>query len=143
MAGYLACALSGEIAAAAPIEGNHYTLTKLGCRPGRPVALLEVHGTADGVVPYQGIPAHIDPGWPLPSIPEWVSTWAHLDRCRARPVTTTPVARETLFVYPRCAGGNEVELYRLDGSGHVYPATLSAKPANTVIYSFFIEHRRR
>lgn len=143
MAGYLACALSDQIAAAAPVEGNHYTLTKLGCRPRRPVALLEVHGTADAVVPYQGIPASVDPEWPLPSIANWVSTWAHLDRCRIRHVATTPVARETLFIYTRCASGSGVELYRLGGSGHVYPATLSGKPADTIIYRFFIEHRRR
>lgn len=143
MAGYLACALSGQIAAAAPVAGNHYTLTKLGCRPRRPVALLEVHGTADAVVPYQGIAASVDPAWPLPSIPTWVSTWAHLDSCRHRPVKRTPAAAETVFVYAGCASGSGVELYRLDGGGHVYPATLAGKPTDTVIYRFFMQHRRR
>ncbi len=143
MAGYVACALSGQIAAAAPIAGNHYTLTKLGCRPRRPVGLLEVHGTADAVVPYQGVPARVDPAWPLPSIPAWVSAWTRADHCRARPVAHTPAVRETVFVYPGCAGGSAVELYRLDGAGHISPASLSGEPADLFIYRFFIEHRRR
>jgi len=141
MAGYLACALSGQVAAVAPVAGNHYTLTKLGCRPRRPVALLEVHGAADPVVPYWGIPD--DPVWPLPSIPTWVSKWAHLDRCRLRPIASAPAARDTLFVYPGCASGSGVELYRLDGAGHVWPDTLAGKPTDTVMYSFFMDHRRR
>lgn len=143
MAGYLACALPEQIAAAAPVAGNHYTLTKLGCRPRHPVSLLEVHGTADAVVPYQGIPASVDPGWPLPPIPTWVSTWAHLDRCRPQPVESRPATRETVFAYSGCANGSGVELYRLDGAGHVYPATLSGKPTDRVIYRYFIEHGRR
>lgn len=143
MAGYLACALSGEIAAAAPVAGNHYTLTKLGCRPRHPVALLEIHGSADAVVPYDGIPASVDPLWPLPSIPTWVSTWAHLDRCRPRPVASTPAPGDSLFVYLGCARGSAVELYRLDGAGHVYPATLAGESTNTVIYRYFMDHHRR
>jgi polyhydroxybutyrate depolymerase len=143
MAGYLACALSGQVAAVAPVAGNHYTLTKLGCHPRRPVALLEVHGAADAVVPYRGIPASLDPGWPLPPIPTWVSAWAHLDHCRLRPVASTPAARETLFAYPGCAGRSGVELYRLDGVGHLYPATLAGQPTDAVMYRFFMDHRRR
>ena len=75
--------------------------------------------------------------------PHLVSTWAHLDRCQPRPVESTPAAGETVFVYPGCSSRSGVELYRLDGVGHVYPATLAGKPANMVIYNFFIEHRRR
>lgn len=69
MTSYLACALSGQVAAVAPIAANNYVLTKLGCHSGHRVALLEVHGTADSVVPYQGVSATIDPPWPLPLIP--------------------------------------------------------------------------
>lgn len=142
MAGYLACALSSQIAAVAPVAGNHYTLTKLGCRPRRPVALLEIHGTADPVVPYQGIPARIDPGWPLPSIPSWVSAWARLDRCRPRARKNTVAPRQTLLTYTGCAPGGGVELYRLEGGGHTYPATLASEPADAVIYRYFKEHIR-
>jgi polyhydroxybutyrate depolymerase len=142
MAGYLACALSGQIAAAAPIAGNHYTLMKLGCRPRRPVALLEVHGTADAVVPYQGISGSVNPLWPLPSIPTWVSKWAHLDRCRPHPSVSRPAPGQTLFRYKSCAAGGGVELYRLDGGGHAYPARLAGRPTDTVIYRYFLGHRR-
>ncbi|MBV9168117.1 MAG: hypothetical protein JO342_18415 [Solirubrobacterales bacterium] len=142
MAGYLACALSTQIAAIAPVAGNHYTLTILGCRPRRPVALLEVHGTADGVVPYRGIPAGLSPEWPLPSIPIWVAAWARLDHCQLRPAETKVAADQTLFTYRRCAPGAGVELYRLQGGGHSYPATLGGHATDAVIYRYFMSHVR-
>lgn len=142
MAGYLACDLSEQIAAAAPVAGNHYTLTKLGCRPRRPVALIEIHGTGDPVVPYWGIPASADPGWPLPSIPTWVAAWVRLDRCRPRPRERAVAPHQTLLTYTGCAPGEGVELYRLEGGGHTYPATLAGRPADAVIYRYFIEHSR-
>jgi polyhydroxybutyrate depolymerase len=142
MAGYVACALSGQVAAAAPVAGNHYTLTKLGCRPRRRVALLEIHGTADPVVPYNGTPATVDPIWPLPPIPTWVSVWAHLNGCRPDPAEATVAGHETLFTYRRCAPGAGVELYRLDGGGHTYPTSLGGQPTDAVIYHYFMAHTR-
>ena len=142
MAGYLACALSGQIAAAAPVAGNHYTLTKLGCHPSQSVALLEIHGTADSVVPYQGIPASLDPQWPLPSIPTWIAAWANLDRCLGQPFSRTIADGQTLVAYPHCHAGTTVELYRLEGGGHTWPAALAGEPTDDVIFRFFLAHRR-
>jgi polyhydroxybutyrate depolymerase len=142
MAGYLACALSAQVAAAAPVAGNHYTLTKLGCRPRRPVALLEIHGTADPIVPYAGIPATVDPEWPLPSIPTWVATWAHLDHCRSDASTARVAAHQTLLTFRGCTAGAGVQLYRLDGGGHTYPTALGGEPTDAVIYHYFVAHTR-
>lgn len=142
MAGYLACAYSTHIAAVAPVAGNHYTLNKLGCRPRLPVALLEIHGTADLVVPYHGVPSRLNPEWPLPSIPTWVSTWARLDHCRPKPTQTTPASHQTLVTYSHCTRGAGVELYRLQGAGHTSPATLGYQPTDAVIYRFFMAHAR-
>lgn len=145
MAGYLACALSGQIAAVAPVApvaGNHYTLTRPGCHPNRSVALLEIHGTADTVVPYQGIAASLDPQWPLPSIPAWVAAWAGFDRCQGQPVSRAIADGQTLVAYTRCQGGTTVELWRLEGGGHTWPATLAGEASDNVILQFFLAHRR-
>ncbi len=141
MAGYLACALSRTISAAAPVAANNYVLTKLGCRPTRPVSILEVHSTADPVVPYYGTSARISPQWPLPSIHAWVSAWAHLDHCTSRPTVNT-TRHETIFRYSRCSTGTDVILYRIDGGGHSYPRELAGRPTNAMIYQFFKTHRR-
>jgi polyhydroxybutyrate depolymerase len=71
MSGYLACSLAGRIAAVAPVSGNFYALPG-GCHPSRPIPLLDIHGTADPLLPYQGISTALDPPWPLPSIPQWL-----------------------------------------------------------------------
>lgn len=141
MAGYLACALSSTISAAAPVAANNYVLTKLGCRPTRPVSILEVHGTADQIVPYYGTSARISPQWPLPSIHAWVSTWAHLDQCSSRPIVSR-TGHEAIFRYRHCVTGAGVTLYRIDGGGHTYPRQLAGRPSNAVIYQFFKTHRR-
>lgn len=143
MASYLACALASKIAAAAPIAANNYVLTKLGCHPTRPIALLEVHGTADQVVPYAGILRQLDPVWPLPSIPAWISSWARRDRCRTPPTQTRAAHDQTVITYRHCAAGEAVILYRLNGAGHTYPARLAGRPTDALIYSFFRAHQRR
>jgi polyhydroxybutyrate depolymerase len=50
----LGCELSSQIAAIAPVAGGYRSLDP--CHPDRPVAVLEIHGTADTVVPYDGKP---------------------------------------------------------------------------------------
>ena len=52
MAARAACELADRLAAAAPVAGGYGTLPA--CRPSRPLPVLEVHGTGDGVVPYAG-----------------------------------------------------------------------------------------
>jgi polyhydroxybutyrate depolymerase len=138
---YLACALSSTISAAAPVAANNYVLTKLGCRPTRPVSILEVHGTADQIVPYYGTSARISPQWPLPSIRAWVSAWAQLDQCTSLPIVSQ-TRQQTIFRYRRCAAGTDVTLYRINGGGHTYPRQLAGRPSNAVIYQFFKTHRR-
>src|SRR5713101_3122835 len=55
--------------------------------PGRPVPILDVHGTKDPILPYAGISVSENPAWPLPSIPHWLQDWASRDGCARGPVT--------------------------------------------------------
>ncbi|MEO6890988.1 MAG: PHB depolymerase family esterase, partial [Ktedonobacteraceae bacterium] len=75
MTGFLACRLAGRVAAFAPVSGNFYNPPG-GCSPGRPVPILDFHGTADHVLPYNGIPASENAAWPLPPVSQWLQTWA-------------------------------------------------------------------
>jgi polyhydroxybutyrate depolymerase len=87
MTGYLACRLAGRIAAFAPASGNFYDIPGH-CHPIRPAPILDFHGTADTVVPYDGISASQSPEWPLPSIPEWLAGWAARDGCIRGPIVS-------------------------------------------------------
>ena len=51
MSARMACDAADLVAAAAPVAGGYGALPD--CHPSRPVPILEIHGTADQVVPYR------------------------------------------------------------------------------------------
>ncbi len=74
MTALLGCRLAGRLAAIAPVAGGYGT--QPACRPARPLAVLEVHGAADGVVPYTGKgAAHIG------NVPGYLAMWRRIDGC--------------------------------------------------------------
>jgi polyhydroxybutyrate depolymerase len=81
----LACDLSAQIAAIAPVVGALSPLLSEHCRPSRPVPVLAVNGTADPLVPYGGGQVHFGSkqlGEAL-SAPATVERWAKLDSCHS------------------------------------------------------------
>ena len=52
MSARMACDAADLLSAAAPVAGGYGSLPD--CHPSRPVAILEIHGTDDQVVPYAG-----------------------------------------------------------------------------------------
>jgi polyhydroxybutyrate depolymerase len=139
MTGYLACRLASRIAAFAPASGNFYALPG-GCTPSRPAPILNFHGTADPVVPYDGIPAAQNPQWPLPSIPDWLQGWAARDGCASGPAVFLRAPGVTGEQWTGCRGDTAVIHYRLDGGGHTLPATLAGRATTDVIWQFFQAH---
>ncbi|MEU8658679.1 alpha/beta hydrolase family esterase [Actinoplanes philippinensis] len=140
-AGVLACRLSGRIAASAQVSGAFYPQGGV-CEPRRPIPVLEIHGSADTTIPYDGSTAKS-----LPPIPSWLAGWAARNRCAGGPVTSTPVTTVTRHVWRRCAAA--VEHYRIDGLGHDWPSTTpnpdsdvpSVLDATPLIWKFFLRHR--
>ncbi|MGI8807122.1 MAG: hypothetical protein ACR2KK_04655 [Acidimicrobiales bacterium] len=115
-----------------------------GCRPSRPVSVLEIHGTEDQLVPYQGgqpsaVEAQNAP--PYTSTPAMAAQWAELDRCPPpSPARVSgPVTTES---WTSCANGSAVSLATVHGGGHVWfapglgPAS-GALDATVTIWSFF------
>lgn len=104
MATVLACRLAGRIAAAALFAPG---VSGIGdCSPARPISVLEVHGTADPIVPYGDIPA-------------FVAGWAKRDGCASRSTQQRRGATVTIFQWPGCRGGAQVEHLRLTGGKHI------------------------
>ncbi len=139
MTGYLACRLAGRIAAFAPAAGNFYALPG-GCHPSRPIPVLEIHGTADPVVPYGGIPRRDNRQWPLPSIPEWLQGWADRDGCTTGPSVFLHASDVTAEQWVDCRGSATVIHYRLEGAGHVWPATMAGRSTIGILWDFFQAH---
>jgi polyhydroxybutyrate depolymerase len=134
MSGYLACSLAGRIAAVAPVSGNFYALPG-GCHPVRSMPLLDVHGTADLLLPYQGISSALDPPWPLPSIPQWLQEWSVRDGCLHGPMIFLRSAQELGEQWTKCQENVEVVHYRIIGGGHSWPRLLGNRPSLILSFS--------
>ena len=140
MSGFLACKLAKRIAAFAPVSGNYYSLPG-GCHPGRSVPILEIHGTADSIVPYAGIPASENPIWPLPSVPQWLQDWASRDGCTGGPVIFLQTSDVTGEQWMNCKENASVVHYRIEGGDHSLPSTIGGHSAAVIIWGFFQANR--
>ncbi|MFG2045230.1 alpha/beta hydrolase family esterase [Dactylosporangium sp. NPDC048998] len=140
MANYLACGLADRITAIAPVVGNMYDPKDGGCRPTRPVSILDVHAVDDPVVGYEGSTS--DPAWHLPPVSTWLAGWATLNHCSPESAVPVDTPAEQRRQWTGCAGGASIIAYRVTG-GHRWPDTLDGAPAASVIWSFLAGHRMR
>lgn len=92
------------------------------CEPAGPVSVLEIHGTADDVVPVEGgeLADFTQASRPVPSAQETAERWADLNECGEPtedtddPVTTTS--------WSECREGGAVRLIVIEGAGHTWYA---------------------
>ena len=73
MAHRMACDRAARIAAVVSIAGAQWNYLPY-CQPTEPVSVLEVHGTSDTLIPYDGGPGY-------PGARTTVTDWASLNRC--------------------------------------------------------------
>ncbi len=147
----LACQLSDRIRAVASVAGNMYNGQPDECSPGRPVPVMEIHGTSDPVVSYTGGLI----GVPIPNI---LSFWKGFNNCSPDPVVTDitdsdpndgSTAQRQVFI--NCDEGIEVEHYKINNGGHTWPGTAHIFPflygptnhdidASAEIWRFFAQY---
>lgn len=143
MTGVLACDMASRLAAFAPISGAFYPIAG-GCHPSRPVPMLEFHGTADTIVPYNGNNT-------FPPIPQWLQDWATRDGCASGPTTFFQQNDVTGEQWSACQQQALVTHYRIQGGGHGWPggAKTSATgggvitrtiSATSIMWQFFQAH---
>ncbi len=136
----LGCQMADRIAAIAPLAAGNQFSTSESCAPGRPVPVLDIHGTDDQFWPYMGGTSNMSPDKRTRiSIPQTVRDWAARNGCDPHPaVMTLPdgtsiggfgplhdisdggprIARET---YAGCKGNGDVVHYKIIGAGHTWP----------------------
>ena len=112
----LACQLSDKIAAVASVTGSMTPQTFNNCDPQHPMPVLQIHGTADDVVPYNGGPV-----W-TKSIDEVLEYWVDYNNCNSSPLVTDVEDTNT-------ADGSTVE-YLVYGEGNNCVATEHLKIFN-------------
>lgn len=120
----LACQLSERFAAIASVTGSMTPETYNNCNPLHPTPILQMHGTSDNIVPYNGT------FWSK-SIDDVIQYWVDFNSCNTTPSITNlpdldPDDGSTVehIVYAGGDNGVAVEHYKVIGGGHTWPGNL-------------------
>ncbi len=123
MAHRMACDHADVVSAVVSLAGAIDAAT---CDPVEPVAVLQVHGTADDTVAYNGgnLGVGLDS---YPAAVDTVAQWGLLDGCGATPDDGAALdlardlagAESDVSAYAGCDGGGAAELWTVNGAGHV------------------------
>lgn len=122
----LASQLSSRIAAIASVSGSMTPETYNESNPLHPIPILQMHGSADGLVYYNGT------SWSEP-IEDVLQYWVDYNNCNITPIISTlpdldPNDGSTveLQVYNDGDNGVAVEHYKVIGGGHTWPGNAYA-----------------
>lgn len=143
----LACQLSERIAAVASVTGSMTPETYNNCSPSHPTPIMQIHGTADSTVPYDG------DIW-TESIEDVLNYWISFDNCAEIPVITPVPDINTSdgctaehYVYLYGESGTSVEHYKVIGGQHTWPGTFFTSAgtnedfnASVEIWRFFSQY---
>lgn len=121
MSYYLAWKLNDKFAAIGSVTGSMTNFGLSTCVPPDNMPVIEIHGTADGTVPYNGDGTFA----PIDSI---IDFWADYNNCNPIP-TVIPYANTatsdgctaTEYAYTGGTNGSEVVLVKVTGGGHTWP----------------------
>lgn len=118
----LACQLSQRIASIASVTGTMVTFNLNACNCQHPMPVMQVHGTLDGTVPYNGNAQG------FVAVEDLVDHWVAFNNCSTTAVETsvsdvnmTDGCTADRFVYSGGTNDASVELYRINGGGHTWP----------------------
>lgn len=123
MSYYLACELSSRIAAIASVTGSMSINQTSTCDPQHPMPVMEIHGTEDPTVPYEGNILAED-------IPSVINYWVGFNDCDTpADITSIPDTDPNdgcTAEHQRFRGGSngaEVEHYKIIGGLHSWPGS--------------------
>ncbi len=148
----LACEHPDKIAAIASVTGSMVPSELSVCNPGKAVPVMQIHGTNDLIVLYNG--SLFSSG-----IEELVSWWVNNNGCDTEAnytevEDTDPDDGSTaeLFEYVSCDDDVTVEFYKIADGGHTWPGAPNVSPellgitnndfnASQVIWEFFNKYQ--
>ncbi|MFZ4720742.1 MAG: alpha/beta hydrolase family esterase [Ilumatobacteraceae bacterium] len=145
----MACDVSDRIAAIASLAGATFD-DPTACTPKEPVSVLQVHGTADGTIGYEGGTIPIV-NRTYPGAATTVATWAGYNDCAATPTDTgdsfdfapdLPGNETTSQRFDGCPDGIDVELWSIAGGSHIPGITFAdgSRPMTAAMVDFLLAH---
>jgi polyhydroxybutyrate depolymerase len=133
MTARLGCRLAERVVAIAPVAGGYKALPP--CTPKQPVSVLEIHGTADSVVPYGGVPPDY-----AGSVTRYLRGWLGMDGCHGNVQRSTVNAKTQRLRWTGCSAGTTVQHLRMFGAPHTWPGANPSDPwpaAQEMVWDFF------
>lgn len=144
----LACLLSGRIAAVASVTGSITNAEFVDCITNHPMPIMQIHGTADPVVPYAGN----DYFMPVEDV---VEHFVDFNECDTDPIITevpntdlTDGCTATHYLYEGGLLGSTVEFFKVNGGEHTWPGsafiggvTNNDFNASVEIWRFFSQYK--
>lgn len=131
----LACQLSDRIAAVASVTGSMTPETFNPCNPQHPTPVLQIHGTVDATVPYNGA------NWTKP-INDVIEYWVDFNNITTTPTTTVlpdinilDLSTAEQIVYQGGDNGATVEHFKIIGGGHTWPGAALVLPGTNMDFS--------
>ena len=138
----LACDLGDKIAAVASVTGSMTPETFRSCNPGRPKPVMQIHGSLDNTVPYEGNSG-------MKPIQDVMEYWSVTNRCDTSPdIDPIPDLTADGFAgiktqYKNCQNEVAVTLYLLDRMGHEWPLSGAHDiDAPSTIWQFLSKYNR-
>ncbi len=120
----LACQLSGRFAAIASVSGSMVPSQLNACNTLHPMPLMEIHGTSDSIVEYDGTGGLIA----CTNIDALINHWVVFNNCNPNPTTitlpdsnTTDSTTAIHYIWDGGTAGSTVEFYKIIGGGHTWP----------------------
>jgi polyhydroxybutyrate depolymerase len=119
----LACQLSDKVAAVASVTGSMTSSMLAECQANAPVPAMQIHGTADGVVGYNG-------GAISEPIEDVVNYWVDQNDCSPQAgvidipdVDPNDGCTAEQYVYSGGINGTQVEFFKVTDGGHTWPGS--------------------
>lgn len=120
----LACELNNKIAAIASVTGSMVQKAIDACKPGRPVPVMEFHGTADPVVNYNGTLAVSE------AISKVLALWQQNNGCDVEPIkepipniNASDNTTTEKWTYNNCAQDRKLVHFKVTNGGHTWPGS--------------------
>lgn len=133
MSSRMGCEMSDVIRGIAPVSNTMKVDIAAACKPSKPIAVIEFHGTEDHIVPYKGgeiVLLGRGRGHVI-STKKFSEFWAKQDGCNADPTSTKlpDVAHDNTVVtkheFQHCKV--PVVFYSIAGGGHAWPKGMERK----------------
>jgi polyhydroxybutyrate depolymerase len=129
MSYYLGCDQPDVFKAFASVTGTITSNFISDCQGNIPVPFLEIHGTSDLIVPYNGGSVAAATFGEFFAVEQIFRTWNNINDCQTVSTFSIPNAPVTDFSSVQgaevsdCDGGLKARFYRIDGGGHTWPGS--------------------